>query len=134
MTDKQHTISKSVTIKGVGLHSGGKVTMRMKPAPENHGIKFRRVDLEGKDEFYFSDRHEVKSPAYDLLNARLGWANDSWSVALWGRNLTDEDYFPRGFGSFGNDPATARPGTRQNYMPTFASYTRGVRAARGVDG
>ena len=25
-------------------------------------------------------------------------------MALWGRNLADEDYFIRGFGSFGNDP------------------------------
>ena len=25
-------------------------------------------------------------------------------MALWGRNLTDEDYAVRGFGSFGNDP------------------------------
>ncbi|NQY03101.1 MAG: TonB-dependent receptor [Halieaceae bacterium] len=65
---------------------------------------FARVDLEGKDEFFFSDRHDVKSPSQDLVHARLGWENAHWSVALWGRNLTDEDYFARGFGSFGNDP------------------------------
>ena len=28
----------------------------------------------------------------------------NWSAALWCRNLTDEDYYLRGFGSFGNDP------------------------------
>jgi outer membrane receptor protein involved in Fe transport len=65
---------------------------------------YLRVDLEGKDEFYFSDRHDVKSPAQDLVHARLGYTGAHWSIALWGRNLTDEDYFPRGFGSFGNDP------------------------------
>jgi outer membrane receptor protein involved in Fe transport len=65
---------------------------------------YMRVDLEGKDEFYFSDRHDVKSPSMDLVHLRLGYTADNWSIALWGRNLTDEDYFPRGFGSFGNDP------------------------------
>jgi len=61
------------------------------------------MDLEGKDEFYFSDSHNVKSPSQDQLHMRLGYTGDNWSVALWGRNLTDEDYYPRGF-SFGNDP------------------------------
>ena len=63
-----------------------------------------RLDLEGKDDFFFSDRHEVKSPSQNLIHMRLGYAADSWTLALWGRNLTDEDYFVRGFGSFGNDP------------------------------
>lgn len=65
---------------------------------------YLRMDIEGRDSFYFSDRHDVKSTAYDLLNARLGYTLDSWSVALWARNLTDEDYYVRGFGTFGNDP------------------------------
>ncbi|MEP1595348.1 MAG: TonB-dependent receptor, partial [Halieaceae bacterium] len=65
---------------------------------------YARLDLEGKDDFFFSDRHEVKSPSQDLLHLRIGYAAEHWSLALWGRNLTDEDYFVRGFGSFGNDP------------------------------
>ena len=65
---------------------------------------YLRLDLEGKDEFYFSDRHDVLAPSADLLQARLGYSTERWSVALWGRNLTDEDYYVRGFGSFGNDP------------------------------
>jgi outer membrane receptor protein involved in Fe transport len=65
---------------------------------------YLRVDLEGKDDYYFSDRHDLKSPSYDLLHMRLGYTTEQWSVALWARNLTDEDYFVRGFGSFGNDP------------------------------
>ena len=59
---------------------------------------------QGKDNYYFSDRHETQASSYDLLHMRLGYSNDSWSLALWGRNLTDEDYTVRGFGSFGNDP------------------------------
>ncbi len=65
---------------------------------------FARVDFEGKDSFYFSDRHDLQAPAADLLHARLGYTAERWSLALWARNLTDEDYFVRGFGTFGNDP------------------------------
>ncbi|MBN7795416.1 TonB-dependent receptor [Parahaliea mediterranea] len=68
------------------------------------GNFYARLDLEGKDAFYFSDRHDLKAPAFDLLHMRVGYASDRWEVALWGRNLTDEDYYVRGFGSFGNDP------------------------------
>tara|TARA_R110002110_G_scaffold91264_2_gene237561 strand:+ start:182616 stop:184715 length:2100 start_codon:yes stop_codon:yes gene_type:complete len=65
---------------------------------------YLRVDAEGKDDFYFSDRHDVKAPDYHLLHLRLGYDAQRWSIAMWVRNLTDEDYFVRGFGSFGNDP------------------------------
>jgi len=44
----QCTIANEVTLKGVGLHTGADVTMTFKPAPENHGYKFKRVDLEGE--------------------------------------------------------------------------------------
>ena len=59
--------------------------------------------LEGKGDYYVSDSHNVKSPSYNLLNLRLGYADQNWSVALWGRNLTDEEYVVRGF-NFANDP------------------------------
>ena len=45
---KQRTIGKEVSLKGVGLHTGEKVTMKFVPAPENHGFAFKRVDLEGE--------------------------------------------------------------------------------------
>ncbi|WOJ98404.1 TonB-dependent receptor [Congregibacter brevis] len=65
-----------------------------------------KTDLqwEGRDSFFFSDRHDVKSDAYGLIHLRVAYQGENWEVALWGRNLTDEDYFTRGFGSFGNDP------------------------------
>lgn len=65
---------------------------------------YARVEVEGKDAFFFSSRHEAKSDAYELLNVRLGYTAEDWELALWGRNLTDEGYQTRGFGSFGNDP------------------------------
>lgn len=45
---KQTTIKKSVTLSDVGLHTGQQVTMTFLPAPDNHGIKFQRVDLPGQ--------------------------------------------------------------------------------------
>jgi UDP-3-O-[3-hydroxymyristoyl] N-acetylglucosamine deacetylase/3-hydroxyacyl-[acyl-carrier-protein] dehydratase len=44
---KQTTIAKEVSLKGVGLHTGKEVLLTFKPAPENHGYAFMRVDLEG---------------------------------------------------------------------------------------
>ncbi len=48
MTEKQHTLKCKYIFEGKGLHTGRNVTMTLEPAPENHGIKFRRVDL-GED-------------------------------------------------------------------------------------
>jgi len=44
---KQKTIQKEVSLEGVGLHTGNKVKMTFKPAPENTGFVFVRTDLEG---------------------------------------------------------------------------------------
>jgi len=48
MNNKQHTISKSVTLSGVGLHTGVLTNMTFLPAASNHGIKFQRIDLPGQ--------------------------------------------------------------------------------------
>ncbi len=45
---KQRTIKNPVTISGVGLHTGEKVSLTFKPAPENHWYKFQRVDMPNK--------------------------------------------------------------------------------------
>ncbi|MGA8181330.1 MAG: UDP-3-O-acyl-N-acetylglucosamine deacetylase [Desulfobacterales bacterium] len=41
----QRTIAKPANCAGVGIHSGKKVNLTIKPAPPNHGIKFIRTDL-----------------------------------------------------------------------------------------
>jgi UDP-3-O-[3-hydroxymyristoyl] N-acetylglucosamine deacetylase/3-hydroxyacyl-[acyl-carrier-protein] dehydratase len=46
----QQTIKNSVDFSGTGLHSGNKVSMTFLPAPPNTGIRFRRVDLDGRPE------------------------------------------------------------------------------------
>ena len=43
---KQRTIKTTIRATGVGLHNGEKVYMTLRPAAENSGITFRRVDLE----------------------------------------------------------------------------------------
>ena len=65
---------------------------------------YTRLEMEGKDDFFYSSRHEVKSDAYELFHARIGYRAERWDLALWARNITDEDVKVRGFGSFGNDP------------------------------
>ena len=62
-----------------------------------------RVEVEGKDSFYFSDSHEARSATYNLVHASLAWQLDRMELRLWGRNLTDKDYATRGF-YFANDP------------------------------
>jgi UDP-3-O-[3-hydroxymyristoyl] N-acetylglucosamine deacetylase / 3-hydroxyacyl-[acyl-carrier-protein] dehydratase len=48
MAEKQKTLSKEITLKGKGLHSGKEVCLTMKPSAANSGYRFSRVDLEGK--------------------------------------------------------------------------------------
>ncbi|MDZ7741369.1 MAG: bifunctional UDP-3-O-[3-hydroxymyristoyl] N-acetylglucosamine deacetylase/3-hydroxyacyl-ACP dehydratase [Bacteroidota bacterium] len=45
MSVKQKTIKKPVSVSGTGLHTGRFANLTFKPAPENHGFKFQRVDL-----------------------------------------------------------------------------------------
>ena len=48
MAEKQRTLKESVKLVGIGLHTGEKVNLEICPAPDNHGYKFQRVDLEGE--------------------------------------------------------------------------------------
>ena len=45
----QRTIRRSISCAGIGLHSGNKVTLSLKPAPADFGIRFRRTDLGGME-------------------------------------------------------------------------------------
>lgn len=50
MIEQQRTIAKEVSISGIGLHTGTSCTMTFKPAPDNFGIRFVRIDLGGNPE------------------------------------------------------------------------------------
>jgi len=43
----QRTLRRPVSCKGIGLHSGNKVTLSLKPASADYGIRFQRTDLGG---------------------------------------------------------------------------------------
>ncbi|MBQ7856446.1 MAG: bifunctional UDP-3-O-[Alistipes sp.] len=45
---KQQTLRAPLTFSGKGLHTGVQVTMTVNPAPADHGILFRRTDVEGQ--------------------------------------------------------------------------------------
>lgn len=47
-SQNQHTLNGSVTLVGVGLHTGQKVNMTLKPANPGYGIRFQRIDLPNK--------------------------------------------------------------------------------------
>jgi outer membrane receptor protein involved in Fe transport len=64
-----------------------------------------KANVEGKDSYYFSNRHDEQSDAYALVNSSLEYTNGTFSASLWVRNITDEEYYVRGFGSFGNNPS-----------------------------
>ena len=45
---KQRTLAGSFSLFGKGLHTGLSLTITFNPAPENHGYKIQRIDLEGE--------------------------------------------------------------------------------------
>ena len=73
MTDVQHTIRRSVSCSGIGLHSGEKVTLLLRPARAGYGVRFRRADLGG-----------VEIPAtvdnVDRLHYATGLSRDAGTV------------------------------------------------------
>src|SRR5690606_39104621 len=64
---KQRTILREVSTHGKALHTGAEVHLTLKPAPVNHGIVFRRVDLYGKPEV---------QPRIELINNELVRSTD----------------------------------------------------------
>lgn len=45
---EQRTLQRAVLVEGVGLHTGAKVSLRLLPAPVNHGLIFARIDMPGR--------------------------------------------------------------------------------------
>ncbi len=59
MLVQQRTIKNTVSFSGTGLHTGNPSTLTFKPAPENYGIRFKRVDLGGSPEIPADVDHVV---------------------------------------------------------------------------
>ncbi|REE81712.1 3-hydroxyacyl-[acyl-carrier-protein] dehydratase /UDP-3-O-[3-hydroxymyristoyl] N-acetylglucosamine deacetylase [Lutibacter oceani] len=80
MSTKQKTIKNEVTLSGVGLHTGNKVTMTFKPAPINHGYAFVRIDLEGEPIIEASAEYVVNTQRGTNLEKRGVFVNTSEHV------------------------------------------------------
>jgi UDP-3-O-[3-hydroxymyristoyl] N-acetylglucosamine deacetylase len=63
--DRQRTLRRPVSCVGIGLHSGNKVQLSLKPAAPDFGIRFRRTDLGG---------HEVPATVQHLGGINLATA------------------------------------------------------------
>ena len=61
---KQQTLQGSFTLSGVGLHTGLEIVVTFNPAPENHGVKIKRVDLE--------DQPILDALAENVVNTQRG--------------------------------------------------------------
>ena len=64
MSELQKTLKEPVQIEGKGLHTGLDVSLRILPAPENHGIIFKRTDLQ--------DVPEVKAKVTNVVDTSRG--------------------------------------------------------------
>lgn len=64
MTTNQHTIKKSISVQGVGLHTGANVTLTFNPASEDYGFVFKRTDL--------SDQPEIEALAKNVSSTDRG--------------------------------------------------------------
>jgi UDP-3-O-[3-hydroxymyristoyl] N-acetylglucosamine deacetylase/3-hydroxyacyl-[acyl-carrier-protein] dehydratase len=80
MNTKQKTIKNEVTLSGVGLHTGNKVTMTFKPAPINHGYAFVRIDLEGEPIIEASAEYVINTQRGTNLEKRGVFINTSEHV------------------------------------------------------
>lgn len=72
-------------------------------AYQHHSGLFARLDASARDEFYFDVSHDQRSRRQEIVNARIGFAAESWTAQIWLRNVFDERYAVRGF-YFGNEP------------------------------
>jgi len=59
MLEYQRTISKPVSLSGKGLHTGGKTTVTFRPASQNTGLIFKRVDIKNAPEIPADIDHVV---------------------------------------------------------------------------
>jgi outer membrane receptor protein involved in Fe transport len=62
-----------------------------------------RLELEGRDESRYGYYHDGRLESFSLVNGRVSYSLGDTEIAVWGRNLTDEDYPVHGL-YFGNDP------------------------------
>src|SRR5436853_5169131 len=71
--DLQRTLRRQISCVGIGLHSGNKVTLSLKPAPADSGVRFRRTDI---------GHHEVPATVHNLAGFQLATGLASKEVSV----------------------------------------------------
>ncbi len=96
-------VTPQVDLSGRAQAHAPEYTLAAGASFRHPGGVFARLDVTARDAFYFDVSHDQRSQPYELVNGRLGYETDRWSVQLWVRNLFDRRYAVRGF-YFGNEP------------------------------
>lgn len=65
--EKQRTISRPISLRSKGLHTGLEVELTFNPAPENHGIVFQRIDLPDKPLVHAFAEHVTETSRGTIL-------------------------------------------------------------------
>ncbi len=90
---KRRTITEEVKYKGVGIHKGEDIILRLKPAPVNTGIVFKRVDLEeGKNMIYIAMENIFELTRGTNLRNEYGatiYTIEHFMSALYALGITD---------------------------------------------
>lgn len=88
-TEYQNTLGKEVHFDGVGLHSGAKISVRLKPARPNSGIFFRRMDIPGHPMIAARYQHVVDTRLATTIgnNGILVSTIEHLMAAFWGSGV-----------------------------------------------
>ncbi|MEN0016014.1 MAG: bifunctional UDP-3-O-[3-hydroxymyristoyl] N-acetylglucosamine deacetylase/3-hydroxyacyl-ACP dehydratase [Bacteroidota bacterium] len=70
MQHTQHTIHQSITLSGIGIHTGQQVHLTLLPAPADHGIKFQRVDVPDQPRIDAVAEHVISATRSTTLGVR----------------------------------------------------------------
>ncbi len=83
------------------------------------------ITYEINDDYFISNNHDVEIEGYELLDATLLYSIDGLQLSVWAKNLLNENYNTRGFGSFANDP-------RDGYSVNGPYFQRGTSREVGI--
>ena len=86
----QHTIAKNITISGIGLHSGARINLKLRPATANTGIVFHRID--GEQTISIKASHE------NVVDTRMATV-----IGKHGTTVSTIEHFMAALAAFGID-------------------------------
>jgi UDP-3-O-[3-hydroxymyristoyl] N-acetylglucosamine deacetylase/3-hydroxyacyl-[acyl-carrier-protein] dehydratase len=78
MSDNQKTIKKAISFSGRGLHTGNETQLTFKPAPENYGVRFVRVDLKDQPEIEAIVENVEQNTSIDSLRGTTIASNGAY--------------------------------------------------------